>query len=70
MIWKERYAGRGGGLAWLTSLPVVLVLGTLLGCYLFDAAWPAFGELIFSRQSGAARSRSTDGFRSSCPNKQ
>lgn len=55
MIWKERYAGRGGGLAWLTSLPVVLVLGTLLGCYLFDAAWPAFGELIFARQSDSAR---------------
>jgi hypothetical protein len=31
---------------WLGSRPVVLVLGTLLGCYLFDAAWPAFGELI------------------------
>ncbi len=55
MIWKERHAGRGGGLAWLTSLPVVLVLGTLLGCYLFDAAWPAFGELISMRQSDAAR---------------
>ena len=55
MIWKERYAGRGGGLAWLTSLPVVLVLGTLLGCYLFDAAWPAFGELIFSRAGDSAR---------------
>ena len=56
MIWKERYAGRGGGLAWLTSLPVVLVLGTLLGCYLFDAAWPAFGELISWRGGGSARS--------------
>ncbi len=55
MIWKERYAGRGGGLAWLTSLPVVLVLGTLLGCYLFDAAWPAFGELIFAREDDKAR---------------
>jgi ABC-type transport system involved in multi-copper enzyme maturation permease subunit len=45
MLWKERYAV-GGGLTWLRSRPVVMVLGVLLGCYLFDAAMPAFRELL------------------------
>ena len=40
MIWKEWYAAPRGGLAWLVSQPVVLFLGTLLGCYLFDVARP------------------------------
>ncbi len=41
MWWKERYASARGGLAWTVSLPFVLFLGTLLGCYLFDVAWPS-----------------------------
>jgi hypothetical protein len=45
MLWKERYTAAGGGLSWLTSRPAVLFLGTLLGCFLFDAARPAFVEV-------------------------
>jgi ABC-type Na+ efflux pump permease subunit len=45
MLWKERFA-TGGGFTWLRSRPVVLVLGVLLGCYLFDTALPAFGTLL------------------------
>ena len=44
MLWKERYATRGG-FVWLSSRPVVLFLSVLLGCYLFDTAWPAFADL-------------------------
>lgn len=40
MIWKERYTTLGGGLTWLGGRPVVLVGGVLLGCFLFDAAYP------------------------------
>jgi hypothetical protein len=39
MLWKERHAP-GDWRSWLSSLPVVLVLGVLVGCYLFDAARP------------------------------
>lgn len=45
MLWKERFAA-GGGFTWLRSRPVVLFLGVLLGCYLFDTALPAFGQLF------------------------
>ncbi len=45
MMWKERYTAAGGGLSWLTGRPAVLFLGTLLGCFLFDAARPAFVEV-------------------------
>lgn len=44
MLWKERYTIAGGGLSWLSSQPMMLVLGTLLGCYLFDTSWPAFAQ--------------------------
>jgi ABC-type transport system involved in multi-copper enzyme maturation permease subunit len=40
MLWKERYTTVGGGLRWLGSRPVVLFCGVLLGCYLFDVAYP------------------------------
>ena len=46
MFWKERRVALRGGLAWLASRPAALVLGTLLGCYLFEASRPAFGEVI------------------------
>lgn len=45
MLWKEQFAV-GGGLTWLRSRPVMLFLGVLLGCYLYDTALPAFGELF------------------------
>jgi len=41
MWWKERYASARGGLAWGVGRPFVLFLGTLLGCYLYDVAWPS-----------------------------
>jgi hypothetical protein len=50
MLWKERFAV-GGGFSWLRSRPVVLFLGVLLGCYLFDAALPAFSSLFGWRWS-------------------
>ena len=46
MFWKERRVALRGGLAWLASRPAALVLGTLLGCYLFELSRPAFGEVI------------------------
>ena len=46
MLWKERRVGLRGGIAWLASRPAALVLGTLLGCYLFEASRPAFGEIL------------------------
>jgi hypothetical protein len=50
MLWKERFAA-GGGFSWLRSRPVALFLGVLLGCYLFDAASPAFRALLGWRWS-------------------
>jgi ABC-type transport system involved in multi-copper enzyme maturation permease subunit len=41
VLWKEKFSA-GGGLTWLRSRPVVLVLSVLLGCFLFDAGWPVF----------------------------
>ncbi len=43
MIWKERHTTMGGGLSWLGGRPVVLFCGVLLGCYLFDVAYPVVG---------------------------
>jgi ABC-type transport system involved in multi-copper enzyme maturation permease subunit len=48
MLWKETYAA-GGGFTWLRSRPVVLFLGVLLGCYLYDTALPALGDLVGQR---------------------
>ena len=45
MLWKERFA-EGGGFTWLRSRLVLLFLGVLLGCYLYDTALPAFGQLL------------------------
>ena len=45
MAWKERHAP-GDRRTWLSSLPVVLVLGVALGCFLFDAARPVFVGLV------------------------
>jgi ABC-type transport system involved in multi-copper enzyme maturation permease subunit len=39
MLWKERYTSLSGGLRWLGSRPVVIVLGTLLACILFEPIW-------------------------------
>ena len=55
MLWKEQFAV-GGGFTWLRSRPVLLFLGVLLGCYLYDTALPAFGELFgwrFGRGGGS-----------------
>lgn len=46
MWWKERHATARGGLAWTVSLPFVLFLGTLLGCYLYDVAWPSLLNVV------------------------
>ncbi|MDR3635658.1 MAG: ABC transporter permease [Isosphaeraceae bacterium] len=43
VLWKEKFAA-GGGLTWLRSRPVVLVLSVLLGCYLLDAGWPVVAD--------------------------
>jgi ABC-type transport system involved in multi-copper enzyme maturation permease subunit len=39
MLWKERFTPLGGGLSWLGSRPVAILLLTLLGCLLFDSTW-------------------------------
>jgi hypothetical protein len=49
MLWKERYATMGGGLRWLGSRPVVLFFSVLLGCYLFDVAYPVLVDLFGAR---------------------
>jgi hypothetical protein len=46
MLWKERHIRMGGGLRWLGSRPAGLFCGVLLGCYLFDVAYPLVGDLI------------------------
>jgi hypothetical protein len=46
MLWKERHTRLSGGLSWLGSRPVVLFFSVLLGCYLFDIAYPILSELI------------------------
>jgi len=49
MLWKERYLRMGGGLKWLGSRPVALFFSVLLGCFLFDAAFPLVGDLMSGR---------------------
>jgi hypothetical protein len=46
MVWKERHAALGGGLKWLGGRPIVLFFSVLLGCYLFDAAYPAVADMV------------------------
>ena len=55
MIWKERYTTLGGGLSWLGGRPVVLVCGVLLGCYLFDVAYPVMAGMLLGRGGGSVR---------------
>jgi hypothetical protein len=50
MLWKERHIRLGGGLKWLGGRPVALFLGVLLGCFLFDAAFPLMEDLIGGRR--------------------
>ena len=52
MVWKERYTTLGGGLRWLGGRPVVLFCGVLLGCYLFDVAYPALAGMWGGRSPG------------------
>jgi hypothetical protein len=52
MLWKERYTTLGGGLRWLGSRPVVLFCSVLLGCYLFDVAYPAIAGILRGRPRG------------------
>ena len=54
MMWKERYTTVGGGLRWLGGRPVVPVLGVLLGCYLFDVAYPALAGMLQGAPMGPA----------------
>jgi len=49
MLWKERHVRMGGGLKWLGSRPVALFFSVLLGCFLFDAAFPLIEDLISRR---------------------
>lgn len=46
MLWKEWHAIPRGGMAWLTSRPVVLFFGTLIGCILFDIAFPTWRAIL------------------------
>jgi hypothetical protein len=48
MLWKERYTSLGGGLRWLGSRPVMIVLAVLLGCYLVDTLGTAVAGMINS----------------------
>ena len=57
MMWKEWHATSRGGLAWLVSGPAALVLGVLMGCYLFEIARPAFLETWNLLQYGSLSAR-------------
>ena len=46
MLWKERFTAGGGGLGWLSSPSVVLIVGMVLGAYMLEVARPAFGEFV------------------------
>jgi len=50
MLWKERHIRMGGGLKWLGSQPVALFCSVLLGCFLFDAAFPVMKDLVSGRR--------------------
>ncbi|MFO0889186.1 MAG: ABC transporter permease [Isosphaeraceae bacterium] len=39
MLWKERFTPLGGGLSWLGSRPVAIVILTVVGCLLFEPVW-------------------------------
>jgi ABC-type transport system involved in multi-copper enzyme maturation permease subunit len=56
VLWKEKFAA-GGGLTWLRSRPVVLFLGVLLGCYLFDTGWPIVAQWLGQPAGGATSPR-------------
>jgi hypothetical protein len=45
MLWKEWHIRMGGGLKWLGSRPVALLFSVLLGCYVFDAAYPVVADV-------------------------
>ena len=57
MMWKEWYASPHGGLAWLVSGPIALILGVLLACFLYEIGRPAFWEMWDFRQYGAISAR-------------
>ena len=57
MMWKEWHATSRGGLAWLVSGPFALVLGVLMGCYLYEVARPAFLETWDFGQAGSRSAR-------------
>jgi ABC-type transport system involved in multi-copper enzyme maturation permease subunit len=50
MMWKERHASLGGGLKWLGGRPIVIFFSVLLGCYLFDVAYPVLAEMLRGRR--------------------
>jgi ABC-type transport system involved in multi-copper enzyme maturation permease subunit len=50
MLWKERYTTLGGGLRWLGGRPFVLFCGVLMGCYLFDVAYPELAGMFRGRR--------------------
>jgi hypothetical protein len=60
MLWKEWYTSIGGGLRWLGSWPVVLLLGLLVGCYLLDVAYPVIVENWNARGNNALPSDLTE----------
>src|SRR5262249_53370656 len=49
MRWKEQYTVLGGGLKWLGSRPVTLLLSVAFGCCLFDVAWPMVASALYGR---------------------
>jgi ABC-type transport system involved in multi-copper enzyme maturation permease subunit len=66
MLWKERYARLGGGLKWMGSRPVALVFGVLVGCYLFDAAFPVLAGLSGGSRNARSSSEMNDAVRFAC----
>ena len=55
----------GGGLKWLGSRSVVLFFSVLLGCYLFDVAWPALSQLAGLRVAVESRTEMNAALRES-----
>jgi ABC-type transport system involved in multi-copper enzyme maturation permease subunit len=57
MLWKERYTSLGGGLKWLGSRPVMVVLAVLLGCYLIDVVGTAVASMYGTGWRGMSLAR-------------
>jgi ABC-type transport system involved in multi-copper enzyme maturation permease subunit len=63
MIWKERHTAMGGGLRWLGGRPMVLFFNVLLGCFLFDVAYPVVVSAVTGTGRGGSRREIGDALR-------